>query len=132
MYATNLTRDFWDCAACRTYLVERPSWRVIEEAIRALDGKHRTLVTIAGGKVAHMTIGGGASGRYVVYGTFDNDHFCTLTSSDQSDNKLLLFIGGQEGDYTREIVVDLVRALRAAETFAISGQMDATLPWRNN
>jgi hypothetical protein len=65
-----------------------------------------------------MAVGGGDSGRYVVYATFDNANFFTLLSLDQSEGKLLLFVAGQEGDYDKEIVVDLQSALTAAKTFA--------------
>jgi hypothetical protein len=91
-------------------VVENPSWKNIEAAINALDGKHRSVVSIGGEGEAHMSIGGGDCGQYVVYATFDNANFFTLLSLDQSEGKLLLFVAGQEGNYEKKIVVDLQSA----------------------
>jgi hypothetical protein len=111
-------------------VVDNPSWQVIEAAINALDGKLRTVITISGEGEAHMAVGGGDSGQYVVYATFDNANFFTLLSLDQSEGKLLLDVG-QEGYYDKQIVVDLQSALTAAKTFAEHGRIDTTLEWRD-
>jgi hypothetical protein len=129
MYVSKLNRDArrgWE-----EEVVVNPSWQDIEAAINALDGKLRTVITISGEGEAHMAVGGGDSGQYVVYATFDNANFFTLLSLDQSEGKLLLFVAGQEGDYDKKIVVDLQSALTAAKTFAEDGKIDTTLEWRD-
>jgi hypothetical protein len=78
-----------------------------------------------------LAVGGGANGQYVVYATFDNVRFFTLMAPEQPDFKVLLCVGGQEGDYSRNIVVDLPAALAAAKCFAETGQINSTLQWRN-
>jgi hypothetical protein len=112
-------------------LIENPSWQNIEAAIHALDGKHRSVVSIGGEGHAHMSVGGGDRGQYVVYATFDSANFFTLLSLDQSEGKLLPSVAGQEGDYDKKIVVDLQSALTAAKTFAEHGKIDGKLNWRN-
>jgi Immunity protein Imm1 len=78
-----------------------------------------------------MTIGGGGGDQYVVYATFDGVRFFTLVSRNQSQSKIRLFIGGQEGDYPTQIVVDRQLALAAAKRFASSGEIDQALQWGN-
>ena len=132
MYAAALSTDFWQGVRCDASDIAHPSLEDIEAAIKALDGKHRTTVTIRGNDDAHLAVGGGTRGQYVVYATFDNARFFTLMSSEQSESKVLLFIGGQEGDYPKSIVVDLPLAVAAAKSFAETGQIDLALQWQNH
>ena len=71
MYATALSTDFWQAVRCDASDIAHPSPEDIEAAIKALDGKHRTTVTITRND-AHLAVGGGTGGQYVVYATFDN------------------------------------------------------------
>ena len=131
MYAKALWTDYWRGTACDGDQIAHPSVEDIEVAITRLDGKYRTIVTIKGDEDAHLAVGGGASGQYVVYATFDNKRFSTLMSAEPSDSQTLLLVGGQQGDYPRNIVVDLPIALAAAKAFAETGQIDPGLRWRN-
>ena len=131
MYAKALWTDYWRGTACDGDQIAHPSVEDIEVAITRLDGKYRTIVTIKGDEDAHLAVGGGASGQYVVYATFDNKRFSTLMSAEPSDSQTLLLVGGQQGDYPRNIVVDLPLALAAANAFAETGQIDPGLRWRN-
>jgi hypothetical protein len=131
MYAKALWTDYWRGTACDGDQIAHPSVEDIEVAITRLDGKYRTIVTIKGDEDAHLAVGGGASGQYVVYATFDNKRFSTLMSAEPSDSQTLLLVGGQQGDYPRNIVVDLPLALAAAKAFAETGQIDPGLRWRN-
>jgi Immunity protein Imm1 len=128
MYAAMLSTDFWQGVRCDASDIAHPSPEDIEAAIKALDGMHRTTVN----DDAHLAVGGGTGGQYVVYATFDNARFFMLMSSEQSECKVLLFIGGQEGDYPKSIVVDLPLALAAAKSFAETGQIDMALQWRSH
>jgi hypothetical protein len=131
MYATALSTDYWQGVRCDGSDIANPSPEDIEAAIKALDGKHRSTVTIRGNDVAHLAVGGGTGGQYVVYATFDNTRFFTLMSAEQSESKVLLLIGGQEGGYPNSIVVNLPLAMAAAKSFAETGQIDPTLQWRS-
>jgi hypothetical protein len=107
-----------------------PSLEEVEAAIKRLDGKRHTIVTIDGTDRAHMAVGGGGDGQYIVYASFDNERFFTLKSAERSDSKVLLLVGGQDGDYPKSIVVGLPLALAAAKTFAETGQIDPKLLWQ--
>jgi Immunity protein Imm1 len=129
---TLLTMDYWEGLGTRTDTVPNPTWQDIRAAIERLDGRQRTLVTLSAEGDAHLAIGGGQYNQYVVYATSDNVKFSTLMSADQSHSKVLLFIGGQEGDYQKDIVVDFDGALAAAKFFADHGRTDPSLQWRTD
>jgi Immunity protein Imm1 len=111
--------------------ISRPSWTDIEAAVKNLDGKKFTMVTVEGTGGAHLTIGGGTSGKYVVYATFDRIQFFTLATHGKGETKVPLFVGGQEGEYPENIVVDSTLALAAAKSFADFGRLDSNLFWLN-
>ncbi len=108
-----------------------PSWCDIETAIRRLDGNTCTLVILGIGDppVPHMAIGGGAEGKYIVYVTPDNVIFQRLIDPQARMGKFLLVAGGQRGDYDLKLCVSLSHTLRAAKTYAETGQLDARLAW---
>jgi Immunity protein Imm1 len=110
---------------------ELPSWADIEQTIRRLDGKTCTLLILGIGPapVPHMAIGGGEDGKYIVYSTSDNRIFQNLLDPKAPAGKCSLVAGGQRGDYDLRICVGLPAALRAARTYAETGENDATLSW---
>jgi Immunity protein Imm1 len=130
MYAKVLSTDFWEGPSDHGGNIADPSLFDVVMAIERLDGRHYTLVTLMGDGDAHLAVGGGAYGQYIVYATFDNVRFFTLMSRGQPDCKVLLCVGGQEGDYSKNIVVGLPAALAAGKCFAETGQIDSTLQWR--
>jgi len=73
-----------------------PSWEDIDAAIRKLNGEKYPIVKLQGKGEAHMAIGGGENGRYIVYATFNNEEFFNLVSDDKTIGSVLLFISGQE------------------------------------
>jgi hypothetical protein len=108
-----------------------PGWTEIEAAIRRLDGKTCSLVVIAFGDsdAPHMAIGGGGSGKYLVYGTLDNMTFRNLINPAAPIGRCFLVAGGQRGEYAEKHCVGLSDALRAAKTYAETGQYDSALRW---
>lgn len=106
-----------------------PSRGQIEAAIRALDGRLRTLLCIGPGFEGPWVGVGGGPDRYVVSGTLDNDQFFTLTEPDTDDLEVEVTCGAQAGFYPSRKVVDLTLALQAARVFAESGQLDPNLAW---
>lgn len=113
-------------------LIENPDWSQIETAIRQLDGKSKTLVTLGADDETYMTIGGGESGKYVVSVTFDNIDFHNLVDLSKPDETEKLVVGGQEGIYPAKICVNLLHCLLAARTFAESGKLDSLLTWEED
>lgn len=109
-----------------------PPWEEIEAAIRQLDGRHKTEVSIAGPGEAHMSITGG-NGVYLVDGTPNNDFFYSLRDpSGSSDNKVKVVSGGQMVTVSLKEAVPLEMAMKAARTFAEKGKFDETLSWLTN
>jgi hypothetical protein len=129
MYVSSLATDLWEDARCENDEVSNPSWEDIENAIRDLDGKSRTIVSLQGEDEAHLVVGGGSSGRYLVYATFDNKHFSTLSNGRAASSKMRLYIGGQVGEYADNLIVDIACALSAARCFSEFGQLDPKLAW---
>jgi hypothetical protein len=66
-----------------------PTWRDIEAAIRRLDGDSCSLLILGIGEppAPHMAIGGGDSGRYIVYATPNNMVFHKLINPDAGAGK---------------------------------------------
>jgi len=86
-------------------------------------------VTLGAEGEKHLTVGGGDQNRYIVYMTFDNLDFHNLLSSGDAREEVKMFVGGQDSLFPGNTVVDLGLALKAAKTFAETGQPDATCKW---
>lgn len=132
MFVLDLSVEKWLGNRNEGELIENPDWHQIEAAIRELDGKSKTLVTLGADDETYMTIGGGKSGKYVVSVTFDNISFHNLVDLSKPNDTEKLVIGGQEGIYPAQICVDLLRCLLAARTFAESGKLDELLSWQED
>jgi hypothetical protein len=130
MYVVSMTTDSWTGTDSSDEEIVNPSWSDIEARIVGLDAAKYTMVTLRGDDPAYLVVGGGV-GKYVVYATFDNNQFLAVCSKTESNSRTLLYIGGQEGDYPDNIVVDASLALTAAKTFFESGQLDKSLRWQN-
>jgi hypothetical protein len=78
MFVSDLSIEKSISSRNQSISIESPNWMQIEAAIRELDGKRKTLVTLAANDETHMTIGGGESGKYVISVTFNNINFHNL------------------------------------------------------
>lgn len=132
MFVLDLSVEKWVGNRDEGEFIENPNWSQIESAIRELDGKIRTLVTLGADEDIYMTIGGGESKKYVLSATFDNMNFLNLVDLSQPDTTEKLVVGGQEGIYKARICVDLLSCLLAARTFAESGKLDSLLSWQED
>src|SRR5882762_5549932 len=121
MYIKSLEYDNWEDTRSTEERIYNPSLSDIELAIRALDGKRRQGIILLGTDDAHLAVGGGLVDQFVVYATFDNELFFSVTSNDNCGSSVRLLVGGQEGEYPSHIIVNLNQALVAARTFAQSG-----------
>ena len=129
---SDLSIEQWVDSTNESQFIENPDWSQIEAAIRELNGKSKTLVTLGVDDETYMTIGGGEAGKYVVSVTFDNINFHNLVDLSKSDGTEKLVVGGQEGIYPAKMCVDLLRCLLAARTFAESGKLDELLCWQED
>lgn len=132
MFVSDMTVENWVDNKDEGQLIENPNWSQIEIAIRELDGKHRTLVTLGADDETYMSIGGGHLRKYIVTVTFNNINFYTLVDLSNSDEIETLFVGGQESKYPAKMCVDLLRCLLAARTFTESRQLDPLLTWQED
>lgn len=109
------------------------NWQEVELAIKDLNGESRTFVTLEKNDEILMGIGGGDT-CYVVYITFDNQSFQYLVNTSVLNIPTLiqLTIGGQELFYDTSRCVNLETALKAAKTFAESGEVDESLKWEKD
>lgn len=145
MYITRLSSDEWDEAGkhYEPQAVEQPGPTEVEAALRRLDGKRWTVVTLEASDEQFMGVGGGSEGRYLVYvcgeepGAADEDSgeevIDVLLAPDAehipADAEAKLHIGGQETAHPLRHCVDLATALRAANTYAATGTLDPALRW---
>lgn len=129
MFVLNLSAENWVGNQDEGELIESPTWSQIEQAIRELDGKSKTLVTLGADDECYMSIGGGEFGKYIVNVTLDNVSFHNLVEPSKPDTIEKLVIGGQEGNYSAKMSVNLERVLLAAQTFTVSGKLESSLFW---
>jgi hypothetical protein len=132
VYVTSLQHDNWTNRRNDSSIVEHPSWADIEIAIRNLDGTHHTIVTLVKNPNAYLTIGGQWNERFIVNATPDNYDFVSMVDPDGSPEKVLLFIGGQDGEYEKRKCVPLQWVLKAAKTYAETGELDSSVNWESD
>lgn len=118
MIISNLSLENWNGNRDEGEIIENPTWTEIESAIRDLNGKIKTLVTLGADDKTYMTIGGGESEKYIVNVTFDNISFTNLVDLSKSEKIEKLVVGGQEVNYAAKLCVDLQTVLLSAKKFA--------------
>jgi Immunity protein Imm1 len=131
MFVSDLSVEKWVGNQDEGTLIENPTWQQIESAICELNGKTQTLVTLGSDEETYMSIGGGAAGKYIVNVTFDGMTFYNLVDRSQPEKIEQLAIGGQLGNYSAKLCVDLQAALLVAKTFAQSGLLEESLIWED-
>ena len=131
MFISKFSTENWQGNRNKIELHSATNWADIEIAIKALDGKNKTLVTLETEEETHMSIGGG-NDKYVVYLTFDNEAFTYLIDPSKSDAEQSLVIGGQESFYPAKLCVDLHKTLKAAKTFAEFGTIEKSVIWEQD
>ncbi|MBG1263240.1 hypothetical protein F8S20_31235 [Nostoc sp. BAE] len=127
-----LSAEKWVNNSNQGELRKDPNWIQIEAAIRELDGKSKTLVTLKSDDEAYMNIGGGKLAKYVVTAILNNTKFSVLVDLSKSDEIEKLLVGGQEENYPVKMCVDLLHCLLAARTFTESGKLDPLLFWEED
>ncbi|MBN4049981.1 hypothetical protein JYT84_00975 [bacterium AH-315-M10] len=128
-YVKELVVDRWDGIYCENSKTPNPGLEDVVAAVRALDACTATMVALYGDEEAHLAIGGGG-GRYVVYVTDDNEVFLNLINeASEDEGVVLLFVGGQEGEYPSRMVVGLEAAVNAATDYVETGRPAAGLRW---
>jgi hypothetical protein len=134
MFVKFMFADEWRDRADHGAGLANPTWDQVKQAITALDGKQRTMLTIADkeGSDHFMLIAGQWNGRCLVNATKDNLDFFSLTDPAGSSNKRTLYVGGQDGEYEERKCVPLAWAVEAAEHFFETGDLKSTMNWASD
>lgn len=161
MFVSTLYTDKWTGNKNEENFIENPNWNQIETAIRELDGKTKTLVSLEADDESYMMIGGGESGKYIVTATLDRINYVLLFLDSNRIRNLAsrrtlqftqisrysarrkrlverpetiqnLVVGGQAGKYPAIMCVDLRYCLVAAKTFTQSGKLNKYLSWKKD
>ena len=120
----------WNGATVRTSTINAPSWDEISEALLAMNGMNLNDIYLHPKKSdpeTYLAVGGGA-GRYLVTGSINNEHFPTLVCG-SSKSDVSLVVGGQEGIYPSNAVVNLEAAISAVKAFYEKGDFDCGINW---
>lgn len=132
MFVSDLSVEKWVGNQNEGILLENPTWPEIELAICELNGQTQTLVTLGADEATYMSIGGGEAGKYIVNVTFDGMNFYNLVDRSQPEQIEQLAIGGQLGNYSAKLCVDLQTALLVGKTFAQSGKLEESVTWEDS
>ena len=109
-----------------------PTWDDVERAVRTLDGRRHTLVSLASERGDCLMVGGGNGGRYLVDYLVDQDtqEDYVLVDPPIRGDALELNIGGQgSGPYPAWTCVGLTLALSAARALFTTGRFPPGLAW---
>lgn len=94
-----LFADCWVDCADEGIEIEHPTLSQVMEAIDALDSDTHTLISLSPREDCYLMVGGPCNGRYMVCVTFDNLEFFGPRDKDAGSEKVICYIGGQDGDY---------------------------------
>ena len=105
-----------------------PDIDLIENEIKKLDGKVKTMLTLETDGNENLIIGGGPD-YFIVTGTLDNEEYILI--NDKSEEEFIeLNAGGQYSEFPLNQCQKISNVLIAAKTFAIDGVFDKSLIWR--
>lgn len=132
MHASRIRIHSWEGAARLDEIIEKPDVAAVESAILRLDGDRTTEVCIEANDESCLILGGGA-GRYVGFISRGEEEMHDLvTPAGSADPCIELCTGGQTGYFAERQLVDLSTALRAARTFAETGELDPSVTWEHH
>lgn len=118
-------------------VIEFPTLKDVEMAIRQLDGHHFNYLKIhqeepEGGSYREMIVCGGEDGLFFVY-VFVGHYFQLIDPSYPDKEEGWSFLVNQsDTECYRYEVNGLEATLKAAIAFAQSGEMEQSLTWRSN
>ncbi len=134
MFVKVLTADDWHDYKDRGVETANPTWDQVRQAILALDGKQRTIVSIGDklGSGHYLLVAGQWAGRLLVNATRDNTDFFSLVDPSRTSDNVTLYVGGQDGEFEERKCVPLAWALEAAEHFFETGDLKSTMNWQSD
>jgi immunity protein Imm1 of predicted polymorphic toxin system len=122
-----MVADGWEAPRYVERTTVQPAWAEVEQAIRALDGKRHTEVTLDSDNETSIVVRGGA-GRYTVFFA-DPDSDSAIVDHTKATGGARLVLGGQTEVVPTNIIMGLVQALQAVRVFYHHGVMDGDQEW---
>lgn len=117
-----------DSVSGKILVLSKPDLMAIEEAIRRLDGTRYRELGLMAREATGISISGGWEGRYSCELIRDSENEACLVSPNGSwDEAVKVTKGGEE--VPQRWAVRLDEVLKAAKTYAETGQLDETLAW---
>jgi hypothetical protein len=127
-----LSMPKWTTAtAFEDSVIQSPQWSDIEAAIRKLDGSVSQEIYLHPKRdnlETWLSIGGG-TGKYLVTGSINNEHFPTYVNGNERADDVPLLIGGQLGEFPNNWIVDVDVALQIAKAFWDAGAFECGVTW---
>jgi len=110
--------------------IREPTWDVIEQAVRQLDGKYRTQIILGRTESEFMVVGGGTNGMYSC-GVIDQsgEEFAVIGERRDKAGHVVVPCG-QPTPISNQEVIDLTAVLLAVKEYAESGQRCGQVKWK--
>lgn len=110
-------------------VIDDPKLSVIMEALNALDGVNRTMISLTCNEQCFLLIAGPYRGGYLVNGTLNNKDFFSPKNANAEPIQVTCFIGGQDGVYRAEQFVPKQIAESAAVYFYRNQDFSPDIDW---
>ena len=131
MKVTKVFEDDWSEGVVSNdvqYVCSTPDQAVA--AIRKLNGDNKTIVELIVDEANFLTVAGG-DGKYVCYGTQDDEVLLNLLTSNPSSEGLVEVVaGGQVSEFEAKFVLSLDEVVEAAHFYAINGKPNPAQEWQ--
>lgn len=111
-------------------LAWEPDWddATLAALVAELNGVEHTAVVLTGPGDAHLAIGGSVLAGLVVYVSYDGETFVLAAGPDGEGSRPVV-AGGTVQDYPQRYLVDAPTVVRAAWTFAQTGELEHAYEW---
>ncbi len=109
-------------------IVMNPTWADSLRFLRKLDGDKYTLVFFEVSNTDSALVGGGP--EYFVVSITMDEHIYTLMKDKQGNSEISLVIGGQLGNYSDNICIELMPMLEVLKYFYETGKLHESHQWK--
>ena len=127
-----LTLDNWHDRKDLGEVVENPSLSQVLGAIALLDGVARTMVSLGKPDAIGILVAGPKDGEYIVNATLDNREFFSLRKPHPDPEKVICFVGGQDGNYRKDQFVSKQDCEKAVAFFYENQKLCSGLEWQKD
>ena len=130
-----LEYDVREPGPTQSVVIASPAVEDVVAALRSLDQRRHTELTVEDTAGAYIAVGGGLGAYHVYIGALDHDDRVVLQRSvsaadDQREAPIELVMDGRSARYEAREVVDQETALTAVRGFMETSRPHPDLPWR--